>query len=78
VETHEIGFGNLTRYAHEVEAVRGRVLVEDYWLVVPSTREAGGHTFSIQIEGAGKPVELSEIEVLNQEETMDRWLRIAG
>jgi hypothetical protein len=78
VETHEIGFGNLTRYAHEVEAVRGRVLVEDYWLVVPSTLEAGGHTFSIQIEGAGKPVELSEIEVLNQEETMDRWLRIAG
>jgi hypothetical protein len=41
LERHELGFGNLARYVQEFGPVRNSVVVEDYWLVVPSTVEPG-------------------------------------
>ncbi len=42
LEAHELGFGNLGRYMAEVRPWRpGDTLVEDYWLVIPSTISGG-------------------------------------
>jgi MFS family permease len=78
LETHELGFGNLPRYATEIGSVTDGVIVEDYWLVVPSTVQPGPHTLNIQIQGSEKSLEIGSVEVINEEETMERWLRIAN
>lgn len=78
LETHELGFGNLPRYVSEIGSVTDGVIVEDYWLVVPSTVQPGPHTLNIQIQGLEKTLEIGSIEVMNEEETMERWLRIAN
>jgi len=42
LETHELGFGNLRRYVEEAGPLKpGCILVEDYWLVIPSTISSG-------------------------------------
>ncbi len=78
LETHELGFGNLKRYNAEVRRVTDGVIVEDYWLVIPSTIQPGSHGLDIHIQGIGEAVEIGSIEVINEEETMERWLRIAN
>lgn len=77
LETHELGFGNLQRYHAQVASLLGETIIEQYALVVPSTIPAGEHVFEVQIVGAEQPVEVGSIEVVDQEEAMDRWLRIA-
>ncbi len=76
--THELGFGNLQRYDSEVKAVADGVIVEDYWLVIPSTVQPGSHTLNIQIQGIENSLEIGAIDVINEQETMERWLRIAN
>jgi hypothetical protein len=46
---YEIGFGNLHRYAemYGVTGGSGWVVVDDFWLVIPRTTEAGVATLSI-------------------------------
>lgn len=78
LETHELGFGNLKRYDSEIRSVIGSVIIEDYWVVIPSTIRPGSHALTIQIQGIGETVEIAGIEVINEEETMERWLRIAN
>ena len=78
LETHELGFGNLKRYDVEIRSISSGVIVEDYWLVIPSTIQAGSHALNIQIQGIERSLEIIEIEVINEEETMERWLRIAN
>jgi hypothetical protein len=73
---HEVGLGALMRYQAEVEPLRGRVIEEDFWLVIPSTTPEGTHTFVLA--AAGNEASIGEITVCNQEEAMQRWLRIAG
>lgn len=78
LETHELGFGNLKRYNAEVRRVTDGVIVEDYWLVIPSTIQPGSLALTIQVQGIDETVEIAGIEVINEEETMERWLRIAN
>jgi hypothetical protein len=46
--------------------------------VIPSTLEEGDYPLIIGIQGVEKVVEIDTISIVNNEETMERWLRIAG
>ena len=78
LETHELGFGNLDRYRREVGPILGQTIVEDYSIVIPSTIPEGEYPFTVSIQGEENNVVIGEIKVVNEEETMERWLRIAG
>ncbi len=78
IEIHDLGFGNLERYQAEVGPVLGRVIMEDYWLVVPSTTQEGTHELTVRIAGLEETITITELEVIDQEEAIERWLRIAG
>ena len=47
LEAHELGLGNLTRYVQQVRPLQGGVIVEDYWIVVPSTLAPGNHPLQV-------------------------------
>ena len=78
LESHELGFGNLARYQAEVGGVERGVVVEDYWLVIPSTAQAGVHPLQVRMAGTEEWIELGPVQVVNDQETMERWLQIAG
>jgi hypothetical protein len=78
IEIHDLGFGNLERYQAEVGPVLKRVILEDYWLVVPSTIPEGIHELTVRSVGHEEPITITELKVIDQEEAMERWLRIAG
>jgi len=78
LETHEIGFGNLERYQAEVGPLQGHIILEDYWLVIPSTTPAGPHPLTLRVDGSNNEIKVGILEIVNQEEAMERWLRIAG
>jgi len=50
LESHELGLGNLARYIQEVHPPRDSIIVEDYWVVIPSTLEPGDYLLSISLE----------------------------
>jgi MFS family permease len=50
LETHPLGLGNLARYIQEVRPLRNGIVVEDYWVVVPSTLEPGDYPLQVRIE----------------------------
>jgi hypothetical protein len=78
IEIHDLGFGNLERYHAEIGPVLERVILEDYWLVVPSTTPEGTHELTVRIVGHEETITITELMVVNEEEAMERWLRIAG
>jgi hypothetical protein len=78
LERHEIGFGNLARYQAEIGPVAGRVVVEDYWLVIPSTIAEGEHSLTIGIEDAKETAELTGLTVTDEQGRYERWLNAAG
>jgi hypothetical protein len=78
IEIHDLGFGNLERYQAEVGPVLKRVILEDYWLVVPSTIPEGIHELTVRSVGHEETITITELKVIDQEEAMERWLRIAG
>lgn len=78
LETHILGFGNLDRFQREMGPFLDQIVVEDYSIVIPSTIPEGVYPFTISIQGVEEKVVLGEIEVIDEEETMERWLRIAG
>jgi hypothetical protein len=78
IEIHDLGFGNLERYHAEIGPVLDRVIVEDYWLVVPSTTSEGTQELTVRLVGHEETVTIIELMVVDQEEAMERWLRIAG
>ena len=78
LEAHELGFGNLARYQKEVGFPMDSVIVEDYWLVIPSTTPAGTHDLNIRLLSGGEASTIAEILVLDEEKDMERWLKIAG
>jgi hypothetical protein len=51
LETHDLGFGNLARYAREVRAPRENILVEEFDLVIPSYLKRGAHLLQIGVTG---------------------------
>lgn len=78
IEIHDLGFGNLERYQAEIGPVMGRVILEEYWLVVPSTTPEGTHALTVRLVGHEETITITELMVVDQEEAMERWLRIAG
>jgi hypothetical protein len=78
LEQHEIGFGNLGRYQAEVGPLAGRVIVDDYWVVVPSTIAAGSHDLTVRLAGPSSVVEVASVAVVDNKETCERWLNAAG
>jgi hypothetical protein len=78
IEIHDLGFGNLERYEAEIGPVLEKVIIEDYWLVVPSTTPEGTQDLTVRLVGYEDTITITELMVVDQEEAMERWLRIAG
>jgi hypothetical protein len=78
LERHEIGFGNLSRYSAEIGPVAGRVVVEDYWLVIPSTVTEGEHALTVGVGDMKETVELLRLTVTDEQGRYERWLNAAG
>jgi len=78
LETHTLGFGNLERYQKENGDVQGKTIVEQYAIVIPSTLREGNYPLIVSIQGVEKEVIIGTISIVDNEETMERWLRIAG
>ena len=70
VEQHTLGFGNLKRYADEFRPPKDSVVVEEYWLVVPSTTELGEVVLQVGTTSAlfGGETELVNLTTLEVEE----------
>jgi len=47
LEAHELGFGNLQRYVREFHPPRDAIVVEDYFVVVPSQTPRGPQTLRV-------------------------------
>ncbi len=47
LEAHELGFGNLQRYVQEFHPPRDAIVVEDYFVVVPSLTPRGPQTLKV-------------------------------
>ncbi len=69
VEEHALGFGNLKRYADEFGAPADSVVVEEYWLVVPSTTQPGEAVLQVGTTSAlpGGEMELIALTALEVE-----------
>jgi hypothetical protein len=78
LETHAIGFGNLPRYQAEVGPVAGRIVVEDFWLVIPSTTSAGTHRLTIGAGDSPESIEITPLTVTDEQGRLERWLNAAG
>jgi len=81
LEQHEIGLGLLPRYATEVGLPEGTVIREQYGLVIPSNTSYGEQSFSLNLvtggEGGKQEIFLEKITVIDEMETVQRWLQIA-
>jgi hypothetical protein len=78
LESHDLGFGNLERYQREVGSIDDQTIVEDYFIVIPSSIPEGEYPLIVSILGSEKEAQIGEVSVVDEEETMERWLRIAG
>ena len=71
LEVHPLGLGNLTRYIRETHPPAGEVVVEDYWVVIPSTFQAGSYSLAVCTadqarpggEAVGECASLGEVEL---------------
>jgi hypothetical protein len=50
LEAHDLGLGNLQRYAEEYRPPRQGLVVEDYLVVVPSHTPLGSQTLSVGLQ----------------------------
>ncbi|MBW8010355.1 MAG: DUF2723 domain-containing protein [Chloroflexi bacterium] len=55
LETHELGLGNLLRYAREFNPPANGIMVENYMIVIPSILEPGTYTLRIGIQDPFSP-----------------------
>jgi hypothetical protein len=78
IEEYEIGFGNLPQGAAQMANLEGRVIVEDYWIVIPSTISPGELALEVGLRASEERTIVGQVRVVDEEETMERWLRIAG
>ncbi len=78
LEAHPLGMGLLDRWQAEFGPVGERILVEDYWVVVPSTAEAGESALAVSVEPGGASTAVGSIQITEQEEAFERWLSAAG
>ena len=78
LESHPVGLGLLDLWQAEFGPVGDRILVEDYWVVIPSTAAAGESTLAISVEPGGGLASVGRIEIIDEEEAFERWLNAAG
>jgi len=78
LESHRLGFDNLERYQKEIASLHGETIIEEYAIVIPSTIEEGDYPLIINVQGTEKEVTVGTISIVDNEETMERWLKIAG
>jgi hypothetical protein len=79
LEAHSLGLGLLDQWQAEFGPVGGNeVLVEDYWVVIPSTTLPGRQTLAVSTDAGRGMAQVRTIEVLNEEEALERWLNAAG
>ncbi len=85
LEQHEVGFGLLSRYAQEVGIDEEDLIVDRYAVIIPSTVQPGEYTLTLspqagQSQGVLQPgsATLGTLEVVNETEAMEQWLRAAG
>ena len=85
LEQHEVGFGLLSRYVREVGIGPGEWIVDRYAVVIPSSVPPGRYTLTLSPQVGQSPAILSSasaalgvIEVIDEMEAMEQWLRAAG
>lgn len=78
LETHALGFGNLARYQAEIGPFDGRIVVEDFWLVIPSSTPAGRHTLTVRVGAGSEAIQIAPLAVVDREGRLERWLSVAG
>jgi hypothetical protein len=71
LERHELGFGNLRRYVEEFHPDQDSIVVEDYYLVIPSTLPLGEAVLQVGttspfpgVEGQADMVDLVTLQVV--------------
>ena len=68
LEAHQVGFGNLSRYVEEYQPAKDSIVVEDYWLVVPSRTDLGQVVLQVGVTSpfapGGSELELIDLETL--------------
>jgi hypothetical protein len=69
LESHELGLGNLARYLQAVRPLGDGLIVEDYWVVIPSTVKPGNYPLRVSLQSPlpawaaeGTPPATSHIE----------------
>jgi hypothetical protein len=85
LEQHEVGFGLLSRYAKEVGISPDELIVDRYAVVIPSTVPPGQYTLTLSPQAgqsqavlASASATLGIVDVVNETEAMEQWLRAAG
>jgi len=77
LESHQPGLGNLARYVKEMQPPRDGILVEDYWVVLPSTLEPGEYPLTVRLQSslptgaeepsAGESITLTYVTIVPKE-----------
>lgn len=67
LETHTLGLGNLPRYLQAAQLPVGGTLVEDYWIVIPSTLDPGSYPFLVIVDSSASAT-LGELMVHQEAE----------
>ena len=69
MEAHDLGLGNLQRYAEEYRPPRESIVVEDYLVVVPAHTSLGSQTLSVSLQKPflfGEEAEVAEVIELTE------------
>jgi hypothetical protein len=82
LETHQIGLGLLERYQQDIGLQPGGVIVDHFYLVIPSTIETGNWALSLGTtetkDQITRQITLENITILNSTGQVTGWLEIAG
>jgi hypothetical protein len=82
LESHQIGLGLLERYQQDIGLQTGSVIVDHFYLVIPSTIETGNWALSLGITETKaqitRQITLENITILNSTGQVTGWLEIAG
>jgi hypothetical protein len=75
LESHGLGLGNLTRYIQDIRGLRNGIVVEDYWVVLPSTMAPGEYPLRIGLQSP-LPVWAGADSALNTDKVELGWITV--
>lgn len=82
LESHQIGLGLLERYQQDIGLQPGSVIVDHFYLVIPSTIEVGNWALTLSATGTKdqttRQITMENIEIQNSTGQVTGWLEIAG